>query len=435
MRPGTSRTLLWGAALVPVLVAIAGLPAQQTAGAGAVLNAAGRLAGIAGLAMLLMAAALSARVPGFDRHFGGLTKLWHTHHLLGAGSLLLLLIHPLLLALTAAGHSTGAAVATLFPPVNDVATWLGWAALVLMMVFLAPSFAFFGEPEFSRWKRVHRLAGPAVILALGHTFLFGRTMPGYWDTGIWSAMAVLAVGAVGYRFVFSRRIGRLRHTVDRVEQVANNVVELTLRPDGRALAHRAGQFVYLTPRDRSLTAGYDEEHPYTLSSAPHEPGLRIAIKDLGDASRAIQTIREGSEVWIEGPYGAFFPDDDATASELWIAGGIGVTPFLGRARHLAHRCRPVDIHLVHCMQDEPRAIFLEELLGLSESLPGFTATPHYFYCEGPLSAAFLADHCPDYADRIAYVCGPDPLNRLAQERLRAAGVPVAHIHTEEFTLL
>ena len=47
----------------------------------------------------------------------------------------------------------------------------------------------------------------------------------------------------------------------------------------------------MAPFDRSLSAGYGEEHPYTLSSSPDEDRLRIAIKDLGDASRAIQTIR------------------------------------------------------------------------------------------------------------------------------------------------
>ena len=82
----------------------------------------------------------------------------------------------------------------------------------------------------SRWKRIHALAGPAVILALIHTSQFSRSMPGHLDILIWSLLAVLAVSAVAWRFVFSRRAARLKHTVKAVTPVANNVVELTLQP-------------------------------------------------------------------------------------------------------------------------------------------------------------------------------------------------------------
>lgn len=427
--------LIWVIACVPILAAFAGIGVSDWRSSGAVLNYLGRLAGIAGLAMLLLAAALSARVPGFDRHFGGLTRLWRTHHLLGAGALLLLLAHPLLLALAAAEVSPATAAATLVPPFSATGLWLGWAALVLMMIFLAPSFKFFGEPDYQRWKWIHRLSGPAVILALTHTFMYGRTMPANLDVALWVALALLAGGAVVYRFAFSRRIGRLPYAVERVDTVANNLVELHLSPKKKPLRYSAGQFVYLTPYDRNLEAGYREEHPYTISSSPDEKRLRIAIKDLGDASRAIQNIAPGSEVGIEGPYGYFFPEGEQSAQELWIAGGIGITPFLGRARHLAGRDAGTDIHLVYCVQDEARARFLDELQSLVETLPGFRVTPHFFYREGPLSADFLRAYCPDFAKRECYVCGPLPLNDLARRILRSAGVPSSHIHSEEFTLL
>ena len=85
----------WTIALIPTAIFLAGVDAQDVASAAAVFNLLGRLTGVIGLALLLLAAALSARVPGFDQPFGGLTKLWHTHHLLGAGSLMLLLVHPI----------------------------------------------------------------------------------------------------------------------------------------------------------------------------------------------------------------------------------------------------------------------------------------------------------------------------------------------------
>ncbi|MEX0915156.1 MAG: ferric reductase-like transmembrane domain-containing protein, partial [Wenzhouxiangellaceae bacterium] len=224
--------LIW---LFVALVAVASLLAAVSQGSentASLLDALGRATGIVGLVMLLLAAALSARVPGFDRWFGGLTRLWKTHHWLGAGSLVLLLAHPLLLALAGIADGPGAAVALLFPPLGDWPIWTGWLALVLMMIFLAPSFAFFGHPDYRRWKLLHRLAGPAVILALVHAYQYGRTLPANAERWLWLVLAALAVGAVAWRFVFSRRIGRLRYRVARVIAVANNLVELVLEPAG-----------------------------------------------------------------------------------------------------------------------------------------------------------------------------------------------------------
>lgn len=432
----SAHLLVWLLAVIPVVFAVIAMNRADFADTAAVLNAAGRITGVAGLALLLLAAALSARVPGFDQPFGGLTRLWRTHHLLGAWSLVFLLLHPLLLSLAAADYGIDAAVDTLFPPLSDFATWSGWLALVLMMIFLAPSFSFFGPPKYERWKRIHRLAGPAVVLALIHTFYFSRTMPAWLDATIWSLFAALAVGAVVWRFVFSRRIGRLNYRVSAVEHPANNVVELTLTPDDRHLDYEAGNFVYLTPYDRELDDGYDEEHPYTLSSSPRESGLRIAIKDLGDASRAIQTIRNGSKVKVEGPYGRFFKNpDQVDMPELWVAGGIGITPFLARMRHLHRLDESAEACLIYCVQDEARALFADELHHLAGTIPDLELHMHYFYQQGPVGLDYLGKTCPDFADRRIYICGPSPLNRLIQQHARNAGVPASRIHTEEFELL
>jgi len=269
-----------------------------------------------------------------------------------------------------------------------------------------------------------------------HTFMLSRTMPGPTDTIIWSLFALLAIGAVGWRLVFSRRIGRLPYTVTRVDVVANGVAELSLRPDNEHLAYSAGNFVYLTPFDPGLAAGHREEHPYTLSSSPLEPELRIAIKALGDASRAMQTIPVGTLVTVEGPYGRFFPPDALVSNpELWVAGGVGITPFLARMRHLRALGERGDVHLIYAVQDESRAVYAEELSTLAASIPAFALTFHYFFQEGPVSAAFLQAACPDFARRDVYICGPLALNRLMRDHAYNAGVSANRIHSEEFELL
>ena len=434
-----TTVLIWLIALLPLVVAIPGLAAAQWDSPYLVLTALGRLTGVAGLSFLLVAAALSSRVPGFDRCCGGLTKLWKTHHYLGAVAFLLLLAHPLLLALSRAGDLAGSA-AVLFPATDAWAIWLGWGGLLLMMIFLAPSFAFFGQPDYSCWKRVHALAAPAIALALAHSFALDRAIAHPWDYLVWGMLALLAILALLYRWLFSRAYlpglgGRLPYQVTRVEPVSQSVVEISLQPMIRDLTYDAGQFVYFTPLDPTLGAGYREEHPYTLSSSPREPGLRVTIKDLGDASRALQHIRPTSEVRIEGPYGAFFAPLHAANKELWIAGGIGITPFLSRARLMRETACSARVCLIFCVQDEARTLFLNELNAIADALPGFDFHMHYFYREGPLDRPFIEQRCDQVALREIYICGPAPLQALASGLVHKAGAPSKRIHTEEFDLL
>ena len=429
--------IAWSLGVVPVLVALP-YAAVEPVTAGTLLNAAGRLTGIGGIALLLVAAMISCRAPGFDRHFGGLTKLWRTHHMIGAVAFLLVLAHPLMLAFAAADVSARAAAHALVPQPFDWSTAWGWCALLVMTVFLAPSFAFFGEPEYQRWRNVHRLAAAAVIAGVVHTWLAARTMPDTLNAVVWTSFTGAVVAAVACRFVLSRA-GRRRYVITGVARPAANIVELSLTPQNGAIRYEPGQFVYLTPYDAKLTAGNREEHPYTLSSSPTEDGLRVAVKDLGDATEALQHIRVGSEVRIEGPYGCLFSGAGTQTPELWIAGGIGIAPFLSRARHLAAtgsgRARPLDAHLVYCVQDESRAHFRDELTRLCSAVPGLSMTLHFFAVEGPLRQEFLARHCADYPSRTAYLCGPLPLIRLAKRELTTAGVPRRRIRSEELTLL
>ena len=249
---------------------------------------------------------------------------------------------------------------------------------------------------------------------------------------VWGGVAALAAAAFLWRLLFSRWLSRRRYRITRVDSLAPRVVELTL--EGPPLRYDAGQFVYLTPLDPALPSGRGEEHPYALVSAPHEPVLRIAIKELGDASAALMHVAENTLATVEGPYGRFLPPRHDTAA-LWIGGGIGIAPFVSAARSFASQAGRVDVHLVYCANDSSRAYYLAELARIAASQPGFVVHPHYFAEQGPLSAAFLERCTADYRQRKCYICGPPGLLNLAETILTGEGVPRRHICIKEFNLL
>lgn len=431
MKRRFAYTVLLLVLLLPLLVALS-LHLNEAVGGGWLL-AAGRWLGILGLTALLVDACLSVRLPGFDRWFGGLTRLWQVHHVLGAAAFVLLMLHPLLLAWAALPTSVAAAVDLLFPPAQSWATWAGWAALLCMMVFLAPSFSFFGQPHYQRWKAVHLLAGPALLLALLHAIPLGRALPTPWGNAIWLALGGAAAAAYCWRVLLSRRYARLRYRVTGVQPLAEGVVEIELAPLSAALRYRAGQFVYLAHHARELGAGYNEQHPYTLSSVPQEAGLRIGIKDLGDMSGAMQRIAPGAEVSVEGPYGDFFAREADGRPQLWLGGGIGITPFVGRARSFMHEAPTAPVTLVYCAENLSRSYYLDELRTIAAVVPHFGVASHLFEREGALSIAWLDRVCPDWRERDVFLCGPPGMLRHCRRLLRAAAIH--RLHIEEFDLL
>jgi len=419
-------------ALLPLAAALPWLQIGQIQDASTLLVFLGRASGILGLSFLLSAALISVRIPGFDAWFGGLTRLWKIHHVFGAASFLLLMAHPLLLSFAAAHASVRASAAVLFPDPSAWSIWAGWQALAAMTVFLAPTFWFFGRPNYKRWKALHSLAGPAVMLGVLHALPLSRSFP--LGKAVWLGYGSLAILAFVYRICLARYFGCQRYTIVSAESAGAGIVELAMKPEGQLLDYHPGQFIYLTPLDPGLPSGRNEEHPYTISSSPREGVLRIAIKDAGDASGALQKVSLGSQALVEGPYGAFFPAKRKATSELWIAGGIGLAPFLSCARTLTSS-ESVDIDLIYCVQDETRAHFRAELEAIASQVAGFRLWLHYFYREGPLSARFITTCCADFAAREIFLCGPGPLMDLARRELRRNKVPLRRIHSEDFTWL
>jgi len=103
------------------------------------------------------------------------------------------------------------------------------------------------------------------------------------------------------------------------------VLALDVQIKGRWSGHESGQFVFVT-FDASEGA-----HPFTISSAWTGDGhMQFLIKDLGDYTKVLPaTLKVGDPVKIEGPYGRF-NFSGTRRRQIWVGGGIGVTPFVAR---------------------------------------------------------------------------------------------------------
>jgi ferredoxin-NADP reductase len=224
-----------------------------------------------------------------------------------------------------------------------------------------------------------------------------------------------------------------RHRLRVAEVTVESPTVVSLNITGRRLDRldaQAGQFFLW----RFLTRGrWWESHPFSLSRPPDGRSLRITVKSSGDFTKRISSIKPGTAVSAEGPFGVFTDAVRRRDRVALIAGGIGITP----VRSLLEEMHG-DLAFVYRVISEDDVIFRDELEQLARErgialsyVVGDHADPAH---RELLSPDHLRRLIPDLADREVYLCGPPAMADAIEKNVRRAGVPRRFIHTERFAL-
>ena len=158
------------------------------------------------------------------------------------------------------------------------------------------------------------------------------------------------------------------------------------------------------------------------------------MKALGDFTTSLKHLKPGTIAEIEGAFGRFIPARYGDAPQVWIAGGIGITPFLSVARAFRPESPPVDMFYSVQTREE-----LIDQSALAEFLPEhyehFKYHP-YVNAEQPgfLSAQYVSENCGGFQGKEIFICGPPPMMKAMRGQLRQLGVPNHKIHSEEFAM-
>ena len=191
---------------------------------------------------------------------------------------------------------------------------------------------------------------------------------------------------------------------------------------------QAGQNVLLT-----LGEGW-ENHTFTIASAPHERDLMIVTRMRESAFKArLARLEPGEPVSIDGPNGVMVLRREEARPAVFIAGGIGITPFLSMLRDAAHRGLEQRITLFYSNRRAAQAAFLDELRALEASRPGFRLAATMTEEGGEhVDAPLLRRHVSDLAAAVYYCAGPPGMTMAVQGMLSGLGVEPDAVHTEEF---
>ena len=191
-----------------------------------------------------------------------------------------------------------------------------------------------------------------------------------------------------------------------------------------------GQYMhYVFPHPDEDDRG--EERWFTISAAPFEKHLQVTTRFTepqgSSFKKALKALRLGDTIQADGPKGKFVitePD----RKHIFVAGGIGITPYRSMLAQLDHDGQDLKIELLYANRDQ-NFVFGEELAAFAARRSNFHI--HKFVGERRIEEADLKPYADD-PQAIIYLSGPEPMVEAFEETLQKLGVPEDRYKTDFF---
>ncbi|WP_417792026.1 ferric reductase-like transmembrane domain-containing protein [Stutzerimonas xanthomarina] len=398
--------------------------------------------GVLSITAMSVAVYLAIRPQWLERRLGGLDKSYRLHKWLGIGALVVSTVHwgwaqiPKWLvkfgwlagpARRGAGRAEDGLLGWLHAQrgfAEDIGEWAFYLAALLIVLALIKQFPY-------RWFfKTHRWLALVYLVLVVHSLLL--MPPAYWSSPLGVVIASSLIGGTLAACVsLLRQVGRAHQVIGRVDGLSyhpdNQVLRVDVALEGPWSGHKPGQFAF---------ASFDQQegpHPFSLSSAWQNDGkLSFSIKGLGDYTRRLpQTLHNGDAVTVEGPYGCF-DFRGHKPGQIWVAGGIGIAPFISRLQTLASSDKNNNIDLFYCTS-APDQRFIAQLQALAGSarirLHIQVAAEH-----GRLTPSQVRQVIPDWRQRDVWFCGPASFGSELRQDLIEHGLPAGDFHQELFNM-
>lgn len=381
-------------------------------------RAIGQISGLLGMSLMSWVIFISARWPVLDRWLLGVNRLYRDHHWLGTIALLLILIHPLALAMRLSLSSA----TNLFIP------WSGyvgvtWGILALGGLIILLVLTFFIKLAYNRWYQTHKFLGLVYIFAFIHMLVIESDISNFTTLRYYYLfLSLLVFISLCYRQIPNRHC---KYCVESINQPHEKLFDLWLKPVNKQLNFKPGQFAFLNFKNQKIKS---EAHPFTIAGQRADGSIRVIIKDLGDYTKQINHLAINDQALIEGPYGFF--GRDLSRPQLWISGGIGFTPFLSLLDALTDKNNVYYYHI---------SSFVEELKIITPDLDQAKINHNFHYQiwdskQGRITAEQIIKNVIDWQDRDILICGPRGLMDNLKTQFLALGGKPSQLISEDFNL-
>lgn len=396
------------------------------------------LTGVWSIGFMSLAMILATRPAWLETPLGGLDKLYGLHKwigiiAIGSGAAHWLIKQaggPLKSLFGSAGKPPKDAVLFFMQPARDLAEGMGeWALYIMLGMLVITLWKWF---PYKPWRYLHKIMPVLYLLLVFHVLALMPFI--YWQgpTG-WITAALLAAGTASSVLSLTQRIGRRRSHQGHIVSVqqTGNVLEVVCDPGPTWRGHQAGQFALLT------FDAVEGAHPFTIASAPKTSGpITFQIKALGDYTRKLPyRLAQGQEVKIEGPYGRMnYRNGRKSAEQIWIAGGIGVTPFIAWLEDMQTRPSDRAVSLHYSVRDAANDPLTSRLRELSDKLDNVTLTIHDDAQGTRLDVDELLRSFQQRGKKLdVWFCGPAGFGQSIRARIKSLSLRGTRWHQEVFS--
>ena len=378
--------------------------------------------GSVSIMMMTWSNLLSTRILPLEQIFGGVDRMYVWHRWLGALSVGAMWLHLEMVDDVKGIRGASRNIANAAEDLAETGSTLLYILVGISLLRWIPT---------RWWRLTHKLLVLPYAFSCWH--FYTSTKPyanasfwGSWFTGFMFLGLAAWLYRVLWRDIF--RKGKL-HTVSKIE-VTGNVLTIELEPIGPELKYELGQFTFLKVK----LPGLREPHPFTIASSPDEECLRFVIRGLGDwTHRLIASLAIDDRVVLEGPYGHLSPIPSHSVDHVvWIAGGVGITPFLGTSisRLPDSGATP---HLFYCVPSRQNAPAIE-MLEAADREGRIQLHVHASDEKNRLQPDHIISAIGDEKLQNTHIvmCGPNSLVKSMKSGLRQHGA--RHMHVEGFDI-
>lgn len=207
------------------------------------------------------------------------------------------------------------------------------------------------------------------------------------------------------------------------------------------LSFTSGQYVFVTLTQFNIPDDRGPRRHFSILNAPSNISqVKIAtrIRETG-FKQTLNTLAIGETVDISKPYGEFVLSDDIQKPLVFIAGGIGITPFMSMLNWMKENDKKTPITLLFSNKSKDTTPFFTELESLARELSDFqlimsmTQDETWTGEKGRIDAAKIQKYVPDLSSPMFYIVGPEEMNQAVEDILNELSVPEDHIKREDFT--
>lgn len=387
----------------------------------------GGLLALLGFILLFFQYVLISRIRLIERGIG-LDRLIGIHRSLGVLILSAVTLHPLLIFMSERiqGYSTPIGFIKIVGVIALLTVWLtAGSAMIYGRINM----------RYESWKRIHRLGYIILPFAIFHSIFLGSTLQHGFLKGFWLVLGLFYAAVCAARIYKDYAVKRHPFRVSYIRQETHDMWSLEIADDHPDYA--PGQFMFLRLKmDGAISA----PHPFTISSSPTSKHLSISIKSVGDFTSRIRECVESDQVFVDMPYGVFsFLNHDAER-HVFIAGGIGITPFMSMLRFMKDKKLDKEVILIWGNKTQRDIAFEAELEKLASQMTSFKVF-HVLSREkewpgekGRIDTEKIKRLAGDFTRGEFFLCGPPGMMKDLEKALFTLGVEKRRIHSERFSL-